>query len=90
MHIPALGKIRNFYGLGNTGIREITKAPVPNDMGIGKTQYLYSTAAGEFTGKTVDIAAKTGIIPRTVKLGGRLNLRNMLLGKAKDLYLVWS
>jgi hypothetical protein len=85
MHIPALGKIRNFYGLGNTGIREITKAPVPNDMGIGKTQYLYSTAAGEFTGKTVKIAAKTGTIPRTVKLGGRLNIRNMLLGKAKDL-----
>ena len=86
VHVPGLGKIRNFYGLGNAGIAgEVSKEAIPRTLGTGKTQFLRKNFAGPFTGKTVDITTKTGTVPRKVKLTDMVKFRKTMLEPAKDL-----
>lgn len=86
VHVPGLGKIRNFYGLGNAGIAlESTREAIPRTLGTGKAQFLRKHFSTPFTGKTVDLTTKTGTVPRTVKLSDMVKYRSKMLVSAKDL-----
>ena len=88
IRVPALGRIRNFYGLGNTGIAlESTKAAIPNRWGVGTTQYLSTTAATDFSGKVVEFATKIKgkTVPRNQRLASLALVKKEFLDVASDL-----